>query len=86
MPQQIIRFSEHARIKFDILSKHGLNLDEKIIVDILKSPEKTDMGYAGRKIVQGRLDENRVLRIICEEKSEEIVIVTFYPGKRERYG
>jgi hypothetical protein len=86
MPQRIIRFSEHSRVKFDILAKHGIFLDEKTIVAVLERPEKTTAGYAGRKIAQGRLDENRVLRIIYEEKIEEIFVVTFYPGKRERYG
>jgi hypothetical protein len=81
-----IRFSEHAKIKFDILSKHGLDLDEKTVIAILEKPDKIAIGYAGRKIAQGRLDDDRVLRIVFEEKTEEIFIVTFYPGMKERYG
>ncbi len=79
-------FSEHAKIKFDILARHGLDLNENIITDILEKPELTEKGYLGRKIAQGQLDETRVLRIVYEEKPEGIFIVTFYPGKRERYG
>ncbi|MBN1190234.1 MAG: hypothetical protein JXA46_10810 [Dehalococcoidales bacterium] len=86
MYKKVIRFSKHAMIKCDILAKHGLGLDEKLIITILERPEKTEAGSAGRKIAQGRLDENKVLRIIYEENNEEIVVVTFYPGKRERYG
>jgi uncharacterized DUF497 family protein len=86
MSNVVIRFSEHAKIKFDIFTKHGLDLDEATIVAIIEKPEKTVIGYRGRMIAQGRLDANRVLRIVYEEKPEEIIIVTFYPGKRERYG
>ena len=86
MSKKVIRFSEHSKIKFDILTKHGLNLDETLIMAILEKPEKSMPGYSGRKIAQGRLDESRVLRIIYEEKPDELLVVTFYPGKRERYG
>lgn len=42
-------------------------------------------GYGGRKIAQGPLDESRVLRVVYEEKGDDIIIVTFYPGRRQRY-
>jgi hypothetical protein len=77
MPKKEIHFSEHAKIKFEILSKHGLKLNERTILAILEKPEITADGYSGRKIAQGLLDEKRVLRVVYEEKAEEILIVTF---------
>jgi hypothetical protein len=86
MLKKEIHFSEHAGLKFEILSKHGIKLDQKMIMAILEKPELTADGYSGRKIAQGSLDENHILRVVYEEKAEEILVVTFYPGKRERYG
>ncbi len=85
MAEKPIRFSEYARVKFDVLASHGMPLDQALIEAIVRSPTKTDRGYAGRTIAQGDLDRSRVLRVVYEDERNEIVIVTFYPGRRERY-
>jgi uncharacterized DUF497 family protein len=85
MGSRVCRFSQHARIKFEILRRHGLSLDEKAILDIVNKPDAIFEGYSGRKIAQGWLDERRVLRVVFEERLEEVLIITFYPGRKERY-
>jgi uncharacterized DUF497 family protein len=80
-----IEFTEHALIKRDILSLHGFTIETETIKDIIKSPEKIETGYKNRKIAQKRISPTHVLRVVYEEIGEEIRIVTFYPGKRERY-
>lgn len=80
-----IRFSLHATLKFSVLRGHGLDISERQVVRTVLQPANLSMGYAGRKVAQGPLDEERVLRVVYEETPEEIVIVTFYPGRRTRY-
>ena len=80
-----IRFSQHALLKFEILRAHGVDLDERIIEETLEHPTQMSAGYQGRLVAQGPLDEQRVLRVVYEETPEEIVVITFYPGRRERY-
>ena len=52
----------------------------------MNHPQRIAEGYKGRKIAQKELDLDHVLRVIYEEHANEIVIVTFYPGRKERYG
>jgi len=51
----------------------------------VQKPEKVEAGYQGRKVAQRGITERHVLRVIYEEGSEDIRVVTFYPGKRSRY-
>ena len=80
-----IRFTSHAKDKFLILKKHGFYVSEEIVVDTVLNPDKVDIGKKGRLIAQKVIDEKHVLRVVYEEKNNEIVIVTFYPGRRKRY-
>jgi len=36
-------------------------------------------------IAQKVIDDEHVLRVVYEIEGDEIVIVTFYPGRRKRY-
>jgi len=61
------------------------NLSRELIQDIVMKPEKVIEGYKGRKIAQKSFDPDHVLRVIYEEHTGEAVIITFYPGRRQRY-
>ncbi len=78
-------FSEHAHLKLDILKSHGILLNVEIIQDTVINPEKIEKGYQGRLIAQKSLDTRHVLRVVYEKHGQEIIIITFYPGRRERY-
>ena len=80
-----IKFSEHALIKRGILKLHGFPVETKTLEDTIKSPERVETGYKDRKIAQKRISPTHVLRVVYEEIREEIIIITFYPGRRERY-
>ena len=85
MTQIAIRFSQHALLKFEVLAAHGLSLEKELVVNIVLNPAGVFEGYRGRKIAQGPLDESRVLRVVYEEKGNDIIIITCYPGRRQRY-
>lgn len=80
-----IKFTEHALIKRDILRLHGFLVETSTLEDIIESPEKVETGYKNRKIAQKRISPTHVLHVVYEELEGEIRVVTFYPGKRERY-
>ncbi|MBM3118899.1 MAG: DUF4258 domain-containing protein [Chloroflexi bacterium] len=81
----VIRFSDHTLLKLEILKAHGLPLDMELTQNVIAKPEQLMKGYHGRKIAQKGLDLNHVLRVVYEEHHDEIVVITFYPGRRERY-
>jgi hypothetical protein len=80
-----IVYGSHAEEKFEILRRHGFTVSKKQVRETVRSPEKVDEGFRGRKIAQRRISEAHVLRVVYEEKQSEIRVVTFYPGKRSRY-
>ena len=84
MAKKIV-YGTHAEEKFEILKRHGFAVSKRQVRDTLRSPEKIEEGFRGRKIAQRRISEMHVLRVVYEEQQKEIRVVTFYPGRRSRY-
>jgi Txe/YoeB family toxin of Txe-Axe toxin-antitoxin module len=55
------------------------------VIKTVKEPEKVEKGRKGRMIAQRTIDVEHVLRVVYEKKDNEIVVITFYPARRERY-
>ncbi len=80
-----IIFSQHALNKIDILRRHQIIVDEKLIENAVVNPDKIESGYKGRFVAQKILDESHVIRIVYVENEESLRIITMYPGRRKRY-
>ena len=80
-----IRFSDHARLKMEVLANHNLTIDPSFVIDIIRSPDKLEMAEENKRIAQKCLDQNLVLRVVYREFNAFIFIITLYPGKRSRY-
>jgi hypothetical protein len=80
-----ILFSSHAEMKFEILASHGFPVSREAVMEAVLHPDCIDLGYHGRKIAQKAFDEDHVLRVIYSELTDLIRIITFYPGRKERY-
>ena len=80
-----IKFSNHAILKIQLLKKHGITILEEYVKEVIKSPDKIEQGYKKRLVAQKGLDEKHILRVIYEDKPDQIVVVTMYPGRRDRY-
>ena len=78
-----VEFTLHAGDKLTRLTKVGVTKER--VLKIIEKPEKVVNGYYGRKIAQGLLSEDLILRIVYEESEREIMVVTIYPGERRRY-
>ncbi len=78
-------FSTHAEDKFLILKRHGFVVSKRKVLETLKNPDKVEPGYKGRKVAQKIIDETHVLRVVFEEMSDKMRVITFYPGRRDRY-
>lgn len=64
------------------MEKYGIS--EALVIETLKRPKVLIEGYAGRKIAQRKLN-SYVLRVVFEKKRNEIVVITVYKARRERY-
>jgi hypothetical protein len=79
-----IRFSDHARLKMEVLASHAVSIDRDFIVETVRSPDKIAI-EEDKFIAQKRWDENLVLRVVYREFNAFILIITLYPGRRSRY-
>jgi hypothetical protein len=78
-----INLSPHAKEKLKRLVQIGVTEDK--IVKTIRNPENLILGYFGRKIAQSRLTDELLLRVIYEETDNNILVITLYPAKRQRY-
>ncbi|NJL39693.1 MAG: DUF4258 domain-containing protein [Leptolyngbyaceae cyanobacterium RM2_2_4] len=80
-----VRFSDHARLKMEILANHSLAIAPEFVIETVRSPDKLETGEENKLIAQKCLDENLVLRVVYREFNTFILIITLYPGRRSRY-
>ena len=60
-------------------------MSQEEVKEIVRAPGRVSSGYHGRIVAQSPLDEERLLRVVYEEKAGETIIITFYPARRARY-
>ena len=79
-----IRFTAHAREKFEVLARHKFVVTEAQVIDVLNSPDKTETDR-DPSVAQKGFDETHVLRVVFRIEGDDKVVITFYPGRRHRY-
>ncbi|MBN1284686.1 MAG: DUF4258 domain-containing protein [Anaerolineae bacterium] len=84
MNKKPVRFTKHARQKFDDLAEMGFSVSEAQVVDAVRNPAKVDRGVYP-PIAQKPVSKNHLLRVAFVEDEQSILIVTFYPGRISRY-
>jgi len=80
-----VRFTKHAREKFGFLKRYGFELDEGKVVDVIENPFRVDE-RSGQCFAVKALNREFGLRVVYERRKDYVVVVTFYPVRRERYG
>ncbi|MGA9381216.1 MAG: DUF4258 domain-containing protein [Phormidium sp.] len=80
-----IRFSDHALLKMEVLASHEITINQDLVIETVRSPDKLEIGEEDKLIAQKRLNENLVLRVVYREFNAFILIITLYPGRRSRY-
>jgi hypothetical protein len=77
-----VKFTAHAEEKLKRLVNLGIAKEK--VLEIVRNPDRIVHGRYGRRIAQGLLTGELMLRIVYEE-NEEILIITVYPCRRGRY-
>jgi hypothetical protein len=79
-----IRWSDHAKLKLEVLAGHGFTIQSEFVVEVVRSPDHLESGGEDKLVAQRRLDQSRVLRVVYREFNAFILIITLYPGRRSR--
>jgi len=80
-----IRFTRHAHEKFDLVKHYGFEVNEEKVLETVRNPthlDQKDTQYFATKAI----DDKYALRVVYEKRKEYILVITFYPVRRERYG
>jgi hypothetical protein len=79
-----VRFTNHARRKFETLARHHFLVTEAQVIDALNSPDRVETDR-DPLVAQKGLDERHVLRVVFRIEGDDKVVITFYPGRRRQY-
>ena len=80
-----IKFTKHATEKFVLLNRYGFGISAGSVMDAVRNPallERRDRQFFAVKL----LDSEYALRVVYEKRKGFLVVITFYPVRRERYG
>jgi len=80
-----IVYTAHARQKYQILKRHACVITEDTVLKTVEEPDNIREGRRNRLIAQRAVNKEHVLRVIYEKQGDNIIIITFYPARRERY-
>ena len=79
-----IIYTRHARAKFEILKRHGFVVISDQVDATVNQPDDIIAQTGGRFIAQN-ITERHVVRVIYREEEDNRVVITFYPGRRDRF-
>ena len=71
---------------FDDLRRYKVFVTPEQVEGVVRQPDRIEPGEKGRQIATGRFTEHLVLRVVYRETDDAFEVVTFYPGRRSRYG
>jgi len=80
-----IRFTKHAREKFDFIKHYGFEIDKKEVFATIQNPKRLEQKN-GQYFATKAIDMKYALRVVYEKRKDYLLVITFYPVRRERYG
>ncbi len=80
-----IRFTRHAREKFDLVKHYGFEVNQDKVLETVRSPARLDRKNT-QYFATRAMDAKYALRVVYEKRKDFILVITFYPVRRERYG
>jgi hypothetical protein len=80
-----VRFTKHAIEKFKLLEGYGFEVKEKQVIEAVLSPERIDE-KEGQFLATRTINSKHAIRVVYEVRKGFLVIITFYPVRRERFG
>jgi hypothetical protein len=79
-----IEFTKHSLEKFQLLKNYGFNIYNDQVIDAVLNPERVDT-KDGQFLATKSISSKHAIRVVYEIRKGFLVIITFYPVRRERY-
>lgn len=79
-----ITFTKHSLDKFKLLENYGFSIKQNQVIDAILNPERVDV-KGSQFLATKSLNSEHAIRVVYEIGKGFLVIITFYPVRRERY-
>lgn len=79
-----VKFTKHAIEKFETLKRYGFEIEEKQVVETILRPGRLDQ-KSSQFFATKAINAKHALRVVYESRKDFLVIITFYPVRRERF-
>ena len=79
-----VSFTRHAREKFQFLKEYGFEITEASIREAILNPSRVER-KDDQILALKPLDREYAVRVVYRIVKDNILVVTFYPVKRERF-
>jgi hypothetical protein len=80
-----IVYTSHAKAKFALLKRYGFDVAPEQVEETVLNPEEVAPQSAGKFVAQKTISAKHILRVVYREDGEKRIVITFYPGRKERY-
>ncbi|MEM3463671.1 MAG: hypothetical protein QXL91_02305 [Candidatus Bathyarchaeia archaeon] len=80
-----VKFTKHATEKFVLLNRYGFGISVGSVMSAVLNPDRLERRNNQFFAVK-LLDSKYALRVVYEKRKGFLVVITFYPVRRERYG
>ena len=80
-----IRFSKHAREKIEFIKHYGFEISKNQVIDVILNPARLDQ-RDDQYLAIKPMNTKYALRVVYEKRKDYLLVITFYPVRRERYG
>jgi len=81
---KLVRFTKHAEQKFSDLATLQFTITREQFIDTILHPDNVIRSQYP-PIAQKVISTSHILRVVFVESDDDIVVVTFYPGRKTRY-
>lgn len=79
-----VTFTKHAVEKFKLLKNYGFEIEKEQVIGAILNPERIDE-REGQFLATRTISSGHAIRVVYEIRKGFLVIITFYPVRRERY-
>lgn len=80
-----IVYTRHAQEKFALLARYGFAVKPEQVEDTILNPEQVISQADGKFIAQKGVTAQHVLRVVYVKEGQTFLVITFYPGRKDRY-
>jgi len=80
-----LKFTKHAIEKLEVMKHYGFEISKKQVISTVLNPQTLNE-RGGQYFAAKAINSKHALRVVFEKRKGYLLVITFYPVKRDRYG